>query len=412
MIRDFSSHFIRAWNEASVELPASQKNYSDFEKSSKENSMNLFLQSVKQIRKKRKLKLEITTEDEERFFTDTRLFFKNALDFDESQVSFLFSEEMINVTRAFVYEARKFDSSLPFSDIFQALRNAWIMFGVQIIFGQSVAMTPSVFAYSMLYPYTDNLIDDPSISEIEKIAFSCRFRDRLSGIMVQPLSKTESTIYALVEMIEMEFSRDKNPEVFESLLAIHDAQTASLLLIDAQNTVSEEDSLSICIRKGGTSVLADGYLVTGKLSEEQQFFLYGYGAYLQMLDDIQDVEDDLSSGLKTYFARDIESCLLDWKVRKTYQFGEFVLESLDAAGEKFVDLFKALIRRSIDLFVAEAIAQNPEIYSHEFTELFEKRSPFSFSYIRNLNSRFSAYHGFLVTAAKEIALPRLMDVSA
>jgi len=65
----------------------------------------------------------------------------------------------------------------------------------------------------------------------------------------------------------------------------------------------------------------------------------------------------------------------------------------------------------MDLFVAEAIAQNPDIYSEAYVSAFEKYSLFHFDYIRKLNARFSSYHGFLVTAAKEIALMDRIEVS-
>lgn len=410
MVQDFSSHFLQVWNSVPARLPDFPAARDKDQKRERELQTDHFIRSVKQIARKRKLKSGITVVDEERFFAETRNFFQQALEFDDDQANVLFSDEMVGATRAFVSQVRKFDPLLSFNDVFQALRNAWIMFGVQFIFNYPVRLTPSIFAYSMLYPYTDNLIDNPGISPFEKLAFSSRFHDRLSGKSVKPLDPAEQKIYALVEMIEQEFPRADYPEVFDSLLAIHDAQTSSLQLLGPADAISRTDALKICILKGGTSVLADGFLVAGKLTTEQQVFLYGYGSYLQMLDDIQDVSEDFNSGLKTYFAQEIGHRFLDWKVRKTYQFGAQVMESLDRVQGKQTGLFKSLIRRSMDLFVAEAIAQNPEFYSPGFARTFEKHSPFNFSYIRKLNSQFPVYHGILVTAAKEIAVPQHIGV--
>lgn len=57
-------------------------------------------------------------------------------------------------------------------------------------------------------------------------------------------------------------------------------------LIHSNKPLSELETLTVYLAKGGASVLADGYLVAGKLTKDQEYFLFGYGAYLQLLDDI------------------------------------------------------------------------------------------------------------------------------
>ena len=57
-------------------------------------------------------------------------------------------------------------------DIFQAIRNVWIMNSIQILYNMEVKLTPSIFAYSMLYPYSDNYLDDANISVGEKVEFN------------------------------------------------------------------------------------------------------------------------------------------------------------------------------------------------------------------------------------------------
>ena len=66
-------------------------------------------------------------------------------------------------------------------------------------------LTPSIFAYSMLYPYTDNYLDDPSTSLAAKLEFSGRFRQRLEGYAIAALNEQEATIWRLVEIIEEEY---------------------------------------------------------------------------------------------------------------------------------------------------------------------------------------------------------------
>ena len=403
MLKHYTDHYSEIWETSSANLPEFSKLYSASEKLKKEAALDQFLKLIKSFRKKRMKQRVLTENDQEKFFSNTRQFLSEGMDFTSEQLELMFSDEMINVTRSFVRQAHEFDLNLSFSDIFQACRNAWIMNGLQLIMGIPMQITPSIFAYSMLYPYTDNMIDDPLISTIEKMIFSNRFRERLAGHQLKPANKTERTVFHLVGMIESEYSRIDFPEVYESLLGIHEAQTNSMLLIQQNSVLTENETLKICITKGGASVLADGYLVAGKLTEAQRFFLFGYGAYLQLLDDIQDVEEDFQAGLMTVFSKSAFQSPLDSKLNKTYWFGEEVMKSLEQFDGQNLDLFKSLMRKSMDLFITEAIAQNQQAYSPQYVSTFEVYSPFHFSYIRKRKEQFVPYNGFLLTAIEEIA---------
>lgn len=403
MLQDYTNSYAEIWESCPIHLPLFPKTYAHSEKLQKEQILDQFLQSIKAFRKERFSRKILTEADQYMYIRNTRAFLHDGLDFTTDQLEMMFSDQMIEVTRTFVRQAREFDAGLSFNDIFQACRNAWIMNGLQLIMGIPMQLTPSIFAYSMLYPYTDNLIDDPNISGYEKMVFSERFRNRLSGQNPEPGNATEHAVFRLVEMIELQYSRTEFPEVFESLLDIHDAQTQSLKLIHDADQLSEPDTLKICMDKGGASVLADGYLVAGKLTTDQKCFLYGYGAYLQLLDDIQDVEEDRQAGLMTVFSKPAFQSVLAERLNKTYWFGEEVMKSLERFEGQHLGLFKSLMRRSMDLFISEAIAQNPDVYTNGFVAEFENYSPYHFSYIRKQKEKFTPYNGFLLTAIEEIA---------
>jgi len=411
MIQNYTEQYAEIWEKCSSQMPEFSKAYSKTDKLRKEQFLDQFLGAIKTFRKEHINGRPITEADQQLFLRNTRGFLRNGLDFTDEQLEMMFSDQMIEITRSFVRQSRAFDAELSFNDIFQACRNMWIMNGLQLIMGIHMQVTPSVFAYSMLYPYTDNLIDDPQISGFDKLIFSERFRDRLSGAILEPGNKTENAIFRLVGMIEKEYSRVDFPEVYQSLLDIHDAQTNSLKLIQQPDRLSEHDTLKICIAKGGASVLADGYLVAGKLTEAQQNFLFGYGAYLQLLDDIQDVEEDHKAGLMTAFSKSVFCSPLDEKVNKTYWFGECVMQSLESFDGQQLDLFKSLMRRSMDLFITEAIAQVPYAYSRKYVAGFENYSPFHFSYIRKRKEKFTPYNGFLLTAIEEFAFAENLIMS-
>jgi hypothetical protein len=403
MLKHYTDQYAEIWEISSSNLPEFSKSYSSSEKLQREVALDQFLKSIKGFRKKRMKHRVLTENDQDKFFSNTRQFLSEGMDFTSQQLEMMFSDEMITVTRSFVRQAHEFDHSLSFPNIFQACRNVWIMNGLQLIMGIPMQLTPSIFAYSMLYPYTDNMIDDPLISTFEKMMFSNRFRDRLAGNKLKPANKTEQAVFRLVDMIESEYSRIDFPEVYDSLLGIHEAQTNSMMLLQKKHSLTEKETLNICLSKGGASVLADGYLVAGKLTDAQRYFLFGYGAYLQLLDDIQDVDEDYRAGLMTVFSKNAFQSPLDEKLNKTWWFGEEVMKSLEQFDGKQLDLFKSLMRKSMDLFIAEAIAQNPLSYSPKFVSTFENFSPFHFSYIRKRKEQFIPYNGFLLKAIEEIA---------
>lgn len=403
MLKNYCLAYKDIWELSSTRLPEFSKSYNYSEQCQKELILNQFLKSVKSFRKGRISLKRFSETDELNFLANTKVFLSTGLGFDKNQIDLMFSDELMSASRMFIGMARNFDRKLTFPDIFQAMRNVWIMNGLQLIMGIPLAVTPSVFAYSLLYPYTDNYIDDPKISGFEKLIFSERFRNRLSGEKLLPANETEHAIFRLVELIESEYDRSAYPEVFESLLCIHEAQTKSIRLVQEKNTISENEIIEICLNKGGTSVLADGFLVAGHLTEVQKYFLFGYGAYLQLLDDIQDVEEDSQSGLMTIFSKDFGNNPMDEKLNKTYWFGEEVMKSLDFFDGQQIPLFKSLMRKSMDLFIIEAIAQNQKAFSAKYINQFEPYSPFRFSTIYRQRELLAPYHGILLAAINELA---------
>jgi hypothetical protein len=82
------------------------------------------------------------------------------------------------------------------------------------------------------------------------------------------------------------------------------------------------------------------------------------------------------------------------------------MKSLKFFDGRHLDLFKSLIRKSMDLFITEAIAQNPDAYSDRYISEFEKFSPFHFTYIRKRKEQITPYKSFLLTTIEEIAFSK------
>src|SRR5512138_1794931 len=62
-----------------------------------------------------------------------------------------FLEECGETGEKFVSRARRFDPAISDAELQQALRNLWVFNSLQFYLGKPVRLTPSSFAYSLLY---------------------------------------------------------------------------------------------------------------------------------------------------------------------------------------------------------------------------------------------------------------------
>jgi hypothetical protein len=353
-VESYINHFAGIWEESAETLPGFNRSYSTGEQNARETRFNAFQEKVKKFQSKKNIKSLKARDPGQSFFPVFRAFLENVFDFEPDQLAIILSDDFKNVSKDFFYKARKFGPELSPDSIYQGMRNVWIMNGLQLMMGIPVEITPSVFAYSMIYPYSDNLLDELSITEKEKQEFSRRFNQRLHGEYVVPYNHTELQLFRLVSMFEDQFPRMEFPEVYESLYAIQQGQTRSLNLINC-NGLEESVVREICFEKGGASVLADGYLVAGRLSPEQEQALFGYGIYLQLLDDIQDVKEDAEAHTKTLF-----SCLdgtpdLGAFVNRTIHFGRVAMEELRCFKGTEMETMLRLMNRSIETMIIESV---------------------------------------------------------
>jgi hypothetical protein len=298
-VRELNQHFIDVWWECDTGLPDLGPLYTARAQTQNEKQLGGFLDQVDRMLSNPPRRREELQAVQVRLGMAFRCLAEEALGFTARQVDNLPSQAFSDVSEEFVRMARAFDPSLSAEDIYQAGRNAWTANGLQWLLGVPVQITPSVFAYSLLYPYTDNYLDDPSITVAAKLAFNERFGQRLAGEGITPVNAHEQVLFDLVAMIEKQYPRLAYSQVFESLLDIHRAQGRSLNLMRRAAAPGEVGVLGLSFEKGGTSVLADGYLVSGTLHEAQRQYTYGHGIFAQLLDDMEDVEQDSQAGRLT-----------------------------------------------------------------------------------------------------------------
>lgn len=328
---------------------------------------------------------------QKRLFRKMRSFFHSGLDFGESHLNLIMSPAYKSSTEKFVRDAKSFDPSLSPADLFQACRNVWIMNGLQIMLGLPVRLTVSMFAYSLLYPYTDNFIDDVTIPNRDKKSFNNRFAQRLAGFPIAARNRHEEIIYSLVAMIENEFDRAQYPKVFESLLAIHQAQSLSVDLF-SPDQLPDDNVLRISLEKGGTSVLADGYLVAGALTQDQERFMFGYGAYLQFLDDLQDVHEDAQAGQQSVYTSESEHTCLDAITTQTLNFGDSALSGEYGFTSPDTPQYMQLMRNSIRLMILEAAGFAQDRFTTPYIRILESYSPFRFEELHAIKKEHAPYY--------------------
>jgi hypothetical protein len=402
----YIEHFVRIWEECPENLPLFHRSYSTEEQQTREDRFSRLSEWLKNSHSNRNFREIRKSDPGKSFFPVFRSFLENVFDYEPDQLEIILSDEFRNVSKDFFYHARAFGPELSPENIYQGMRNVWIMNGLQLMMDIPVEITHSVFAYSMIYPYSDNLLDDPGISGEGKKEFSRRFSRCLHGEHVKSQNHTESQLFRLAGMFEQQFPRDAFPAVYQSLYAIHQAQTRSLKLIN-NDGLSGTAVREICFEKGGASVLADGYLVAGRLTSEQEQALFGYGIYLQLLDDIQDVKEDTEAHTRTLFSCPNGLVRPEAFVNRTIHFGRRALEELRCFKGAKTETMLRLMNYSIEMMILESIGLTPSSYSGGYPETLERYSPLRFEFLRQKRSqsgsqRFAVFKKYFGQASKHI----------
>ena len=371
---------LRLWSQQPDCAPPLGRRYHASEQAVRESSLERFWQSVRAEMEHlpaSRAERHAARERINRAFID---FARSGLGYSDAHLGVLLDGGLSRVGSDLARQARAFDASVSASAIFQATRNAWAACGLQALLGRPMRLTPAIFAYSMLYPYTDNYLDDPRVDRPAKQGFGQRFGQRLAGQPVTAMNRHEETIWQLVGLIESEYSRTAAPAVYASLLAIHQAQQASLRLL--RNAVSEDEIARLSFAKGGCSVLADGYLAAGELSEAQQSFVYQWGVFLQLADDLQDITDDRRDGAVTLFTDAALRGPLDGVARRVLHFGAAAMGQMRASSAPGCETLLELIAGSSTALVVRAVGETAPLFSAACVDEFEAHSPFRYAFLR------------------------------
>lgn len=347
-----------------------------------------------------------------RWDTEVRLliewFLKQIQFVNINHIKYLLSQGILEATETFVERARSFDSNVNIEDIGQAMRNVWIMNIIQVLLGEEVKCSSSVFAYSMLYPYTDNYIDSDGLEPHEKLRYSLRFEKRLKGEKIASQNDLESKIFSLVELIEEQYERNKFPEVYGSLLGIHRGQNKSILQHKGGTTPYELDLLGISMEKGGASVLADGFLVKGNLNPIEIEFFYIYGIMLQLCDDLQDVRMDTKNNHNTIFSLTAKAWPIDNITDGLFNLVDYVVQFIDKLDIKNPELTKSIIKDNCHLLIYFAIAKNKNFYTKTYIRNIGGNFPYNTGYLKRFHKKLSKEYRKLKPAYNGVSTEKIL----
>lgn len=321
-------------------------------------------------------------------------FSSEALDLGPEAIQLL-TNDLLPAGTSLAQWARRFDPSLSKQDIVQACRNAWTACGLQPLFGEPIKLTPSILGYSLLYPYTDNYLDEPRITADSKHQFSERFRLRLRGELIPTRDPHESALWQLVGLIENQYPRDLYAGVYDCLLAIHRAQEDSIAQLspDPYHVCSNSDLLHLSCAKGGTSVLADASLARGRLTPQESQFAFRWGVLLQLGDDLQDVREDLGRGSATLFSRTASMGRpLDDLATQLLAFSDSVANEMNALPEGS-RMLKNLLHMSWRSLIVNAVCDSHLFFTRPFLSEIESSSPFRFGFLRRRRKRLTRRRG-------------------
>lgn len=372
------------WWKSDRNFKLDMKKYTNIEKKNKEKNLDNYIDLIikkinefpKEDNKKEKWENEFNKIIDD-FIESERETFKLGI------INKGIKDDFFNSTKRFIKEAKQFDENLSYSDIGQAMRNVWIINILQAAFGEKVQFSKAIFGYSMLYPYTDNYLDNTNIDDIEKKKFNYKLKKRLNGESIEGRNFHEKSVYKLVNYIEEDFKRNDYSQLYEALLSIHEGQIKSLRQQDIISIPYEEDILGISIEKGGASVLVDGFLTKGKINKDEISFCIFYGFLLQLADDLQDIKSDINNTHITIMSQLAPKYILDKIVNKLINFTVTFLEEDGCFKGENISELKELIKTNCIMLILFSVILSKEFFSAEYIRVIDQYLPFSIKYIEN-----------------------------
>ncbi|MCC6397155.1 MAG: hypothetical protein IT282_09050 [Bacteroidetes bacterium] len=381
-ITSLTARFVRSWQTTPATPPDTMRTYSRRQQALNEQRI---LKVVDDPKRRRELRTLLDRPGEVTGSTLRRLAIVSLFTEADQEESFnTRSQQFTDATAEFATQARQFDPGIASRHLAQALRNLWVFCTFQYLSGLEIRVTPSALAYSLLYPYTDNYLDDAGLSLQAKKEFGSRVGVELREPGQVPLDHREELIFSLLEMINREHPRARCPLIHKSLQAIHTAQSRALA---QQDGVAERDVLPLSFEKGGTSVLVDAFLAGSVTNCVWLELAFGFGCVLQLIDDLQDAEVDYEKGHRTHFSIRNYATQLETESLHLLRFLNDLIASWQIEASDGLGSFKSMMTESCSFLIHEALARTHVPLSAAFIARMNRHAPVSMRFLGGLRER-------------------------
>lgn len=299
----------------------------------------------------------------------------------------LFAEFELNI-ELFLEKTKAFDKTLSTENIWQAMRNYLIYCMIVSLQDESQNCRDTILGYSLLYPYTDNYIDELHRQTQAKDSYNQLIRKTLMGEEITPANSYEEKTYQLLKLIQNSYSKDipRQQNASSLLLFMLEAQEKSIYQIHkfGKKRLSTDDILRISTYKGGLSVLID-YLFSidfdfSLITEKELSFYLSFGLILQLTDDLQDIIEDRKNHSQTLMSSSKNKKQLESVVNRLLHFTHFSIANFSPRNR----VLHTFILQNCQLLLLCTVAKNAKYFSKEYLKKLEIYLPFSISFLDNI----------------------------
>ncbi len=284
-------------------------------------------------------------------------------------------------TKHFIDRVRGFDADLNAGQIWQAMRNYFIYAMIVEMQGERQNAANPILAYSLLYPYTDNYIDDKTTTKEEKERYNRMIARKLKGEPVLAQSALEEKTCRLLDMIGDAYEGEAKKKVIGTLLQLLEAQNYSIRQQKAG--ISEDEILGISIWKGSTSVLADYLFATQDWREKEEGFYLRFGFLLQLVDDLQDMEEDKKEGSHTLMIKAAEQKRLEGQVNRLLWF---IWDTVRAFEPRNPGLKGFVLKNCVEITLL-SVAMSAQHFLKEYIKALAPYLPLSVEFIKKMKKQ-------------------------
>lgn len=281
----------------------------------------------------------------------------------------------------FTNSVRAFDESLRPAQIWQTLRNYFIYAMILDMQGKEQHAGDPILAYSLLYPYTDNYIDDARITRQDKERYNRMIASKLRDEAVTPHNALEEKTCRLLDMILTAYEGSARKKIMETLLELLEAQNNSIR--QQKTPLTEAQILEISIRKGSTSVLADYLFAATDWREYEENFYLKFGFLLQLVDDLQDIEEDRNAGSQTLMTGAESRQQLEQYTNRLLWFSWHVIRDFEPVNP---GLKRFVLKHCVEISLLTAAA-NQQFFSREYLKALETYLPFSLDFLKKMKKQ-------------------------